>query len=386
MRVSDDMINRTLLNYLQQGRESVLNLQSQISSGLRVQKPSDDPGAYSLIRLHQTAYASAQQFQVNANRTEGRLGIIDGKLQQLSNLVQRVSEVVVAGSDSTKPPVDRQTMGEEVNHSLEDAVSLANTAYEGEYIFAGLKGDTPPYSVTRDSNGQITAVTCNGNQGTRFVEIGDGVYVPANLPGSDTTSAQGVFQSSTTDLFANLINIRDRLQAGNNLAAEEDVTAEAGGTIAVNSSYATGSSVRLSTTGTLPTGLNANTDYYVIRVSGTQIRLAATLADARNGVAIGFTNDGTGQLAMAQQSLADITREADHTSAILARVGAYLERVTLARKILAADVLSSTQGIDREGSVDTAKAVTELAGRQTTYEAALAVTARMMNVSLLNYM
>ena len=55
----------------------------------------------------------------------------------------------------------------------------------------------------------------------------------------------------------------------------------------------TGTLVTVSTTGTLPLGLSA-TDYYLIRVSDGTCRLAATLADARNGVCVNILNNGSG--------------------------------------------------------------------------------------------
>ncbi|MEI6808969.1 MAG: flagellar hook-associated protein FlgL [bacterium] len=386
MRISNEAMTRTMLGYLQRGRASVYDLQQQISSGLRVQRPSDDPGAYSLIRYYQMADAATRQFQVNTTRTEGRLGVTDGKLQDLSNMVQRVSELVVSGSDGTKSPADRKAMGEEINQYVEDAVALANTTHEGEYIFAGLRTDTVPYTVTRDANGKISAVTYQGNQDTRSVEIGENVYVPANLPGSDTASEHGVFQSSDTDVFADLIHIRDRLMAGENLAGTEDCTADAtADTLTIKGVYATGSTVRLSTTGVLPAGLNGDTDYYAIRISPTEIRLALTMTDARAGTAIDFTDNGTGQLSVAQQSLGDIGRYAEHQSAIMARVGAYQERVALSVKVLNANVLNNAKGIEREASADVAAAATELASRQTAYQASLAITSKMMNMSLLDY-
>jgi len=386
MRVSDEMISRTLTSYLQRGRDSIFDLQSQISSGLRVQRPSDDPGAYSLIRSYQAQDACAKQFQVNANRMDGRLGMTDTKLRSASEILQRVSELVIAGSDGTKPPADMKAMGEEVNQYLEELVSLGNTKYEGEYIFAGLLTNTEPYAVTR-TDGIITAVTYQGNADTRSVEIGYGVYVPSTLPGSDPSSTNGVFQSENTNLFLDLIHVRDRLMEGENLVAAEECSVDAPNIITTQGVYATGGRVRLSSTGTLPAGLSADVDYFTIRVSDTEISLAATLEDALAvpPVAIAFTA-GTGQLSVTKQSLAAITHDLDQITTVLARVGAYEERVNFAKKYLAADVLRAAEGIEREGAVDVAKVATEMTSRQTAYEAALAITSKMMNTSLLNYM
>lgn len=58
--------------------------------------------------------------------------------------------------------------------------------------------------------------------------------------------------------------------------------------------WVTGMKVRATTTGVLPTGLAALTDYFVIRVSATTIKLAATLANAVAGTAIDLTAQGSG--------------------------------------------------------------------------------------------
>lgn len=58
--------------------------------------------------------------------------------------------------------------------------------------------------------------------------------------------------------------------------------------------WITGMKVRATTTGTLPTGLALATDYYVIRDSGTTIKLASSLANAVAGTSIDITAAGSG--------------------------------------------------------------------------------------------
>lgn len=64
--------------------------------------------------------------------------------------------------------------------------------------------------------------------------------------------------------------------------------------ITVNRSFQTGDPVRLKTTGTIPAGLAVATNYYVIRVSSTVIKLATTQANADAGTAIDITSVGAG--------------------------------------------------------------------------------------------
>jgi hypothetical protein len=57
--------------------------------------------------------------------------------------------------------------------------------------------------------------------------------------------------------------------------------------------YATGLKVAATTAGTLPTGLSA-TDYYVIKVDASTIKLASSAANAIAGTAVNITGDGSG--------------------------------------------------------------------------------------------
>ena len=386
MKVTSESAGRMLTYYLLQNRDSVYKLQEQISSGKRVSRPSDDPGSFSLIQQFRQTESCLAQYTTNATRLTERLQTADAKLQDAVEITHRVSEIIVSASDSSKTPVDRQAMGKEVNQYLEEMVNIANTNPEGEYIFAGLRSDTAAYSVTRDADGNITAVTYNGSTETRMVEVGAGVYVPANIPGSDTTSAQAIFQTSETDIFANLILLRDRLMAGENLVDEEQFTVDAGTDIlTVANRYATGAVVELSSTDTLPGGLSADTEYYAIRVSATEIQLAASLEDARAGIAIDIYDAGTGDLGIKQQSLAENTRDLDHLNAILSTLGAYEERVEFNSDLLAARQLEVDGNLEDEESLDIASAVTDLANKKTAYEAALSVTSALLSTSLLDY-
>lgn len=62
----------------------------------------------------------------------------------------------------------------------------------------------------------------------------------------------------------------------------------------ITGTYITGDLVRVSSTTTLPSPLTEDTDYWIIKISTTEIRLAETLSDAYAGNEITLTDDGTG--------------------------------------------------------------------------------------------
>jgi len=82
-------------------------------------------------------------------------------------------------------------------------VSLANTSYQGQYIFAGT-ANTQPYVLDSSSS---SGVSYKGNQGTNSVTIGNGYSLQINLPGSQIFDGTGadVFQA-INDLITGLQN------------------------------------------------------------------------------------------------------------------------------------------------------------------------------------
>jgi hypothetical protein len=64
--------------------------------------------------------------------------------------------------------------------------------------------------------------------------------------------------------------------------------------LTVAEAWATGTKVRCATDDTLPSPLAVDTDYYVIYVGATTMKLATTLANAQDGTEINITDTGTG--------------------------------------------------------------------------------------------
>jgi flagellar hook-associated protein 3 FlgL len=372
--------------YLTNQRDSVYQLQDQIASGKAVTVASDNPGAYDLVARLTTSESCIEQYLLNTKRLQSDLLESDNCLTQITDKLQRVSEIIINCGDSSMTPEYQEAAAAEVDVILEDIVALANSNPNGRYLFAGLRTDTPAYEVTRDAEGYITDVTYQGNSEVRQVEIAKGVYNPANIPGSDTSGGAAVFETQTTDLFGSLIQLRDRLAAGENLVALEGFTADAGSdTLTVSNQFSTGCSVTLSTEdGTLPSGLDPDRSYYVIKLSDTQIQLADTMENARAGIAVDFTDNGSGTLTLTQESLTDNEREIDHMLTMLSSIGSQEKRMELNITYLTNQQENNLKGLERERDLDVTQAVTELEYQKSAYEASLRITSSLLEISLVN--
>jgi flagellar hook-associated protein 3 FlgL len=382
MRVTDEMSYRMISGNLSSGQKGIYNLQRQISSGKAITRPSDDPGMYEIIQRLRADLANDTQYERNIEQAGRELLSTEDSMRNCIAILQRANELAIRASDATSSVSDRQTMGTEVNQLLESLIGIANFSEGGRYRFAGMRSDTKPFT-TADANGDglIDSVSYNGSLEIKQIEASKGIFIPVSFPGSNTGGQNAVFQTQTADLFNTLIDLRDRMLAGENLAESRIATADAGtDALTVSGSYTTGARIRISSTGTLPGGLSADTDYYVISAAPGSIQLAATLADARAGTpVIDLTSAGTGTISVESLTAGTITDDIDHVLTLVSTVGARQESLSLYSDILIAHKANIIRTLDDTESLDIAQAMMDLSQQQAAYQAALSASSLFLN-------
>jgi flagellar hook-associated protein 3 FlgL len=181
MRVTSGMSQRHVLADLRRVQERLANAQSQVSSGKRIEKPSDDPlGAERAMRLNdQLATTSGYRNAVDESRSW--LDATDSALDSLNQIVQHVRELTLQAANGSTSDAGRQSIKQQIDQLTEEAKSTLNSAYDGRYIFSGTKTDTPPYSAA-------TGDVYQGDASPVVRQIGPGVSVQVNVTGDDVLS------------------------------------------------------------------------------------------------------------------------------------------------------------------------------------------------------
>lgn len=180
MRVSTSQLYRQGLNTMQSQQASLQHTQLQISSQLRILKPSDDPaGAVKVLNLNANIEV-IDQFSRNISVAESSLGFEESIVTNVNTNLQRIRELVVQGNNSTNSDADKESISQEIYERLDELVSLSNTRdASGEYIFGGYKVGSPPFVESGGS------VSYQGDQGQRMVQIGESSQVAIRDSGED---------------------------------------------------------------------------------------------------------------------------------------------------------------------------------------------------------
>jgi len=185
MRISTNSITQQGLEAMLRQQNELAKTQLQVSSGKRIQTPSDDPiGAVKMLDL-QRQIGLSQQYQDNADVADSRLSTTDGTLKSVGDIMQRIRELAVQALNDTNSDESRQGIGEEINQLNETLVALANTTdANGEYIFSGYQSDVQPFDTA--------TFAYNGDGGQRQLRVSDGYLVEINEPGNDLFVTQTV--------------------------------------------------------------------------------------------------------------------------------------------------------------------------------------------------
>ncbi|MBB5320348.1 flagellar hook-associated protein FlgL [Marinobacter oulmenensis] len=174
IRISSQQIFSGGINRLQGINTELLETQQQISTGKKVNKPSDDPVAAARILKLDQELRRVETYERNANLADNRLKQEESALASSVDIIQRVRELAVQAGSGTLSPNDRESIAAELEERLGQLANIVNTRdASGEYIFSGFQGQTPAFA--RDGAGDWKY---QGDEGQRVLEIDDGVTVP----------------------------------------------------------------------------------------------------------------------------------------------------------------------------------------------------------------
>jgi flagellar hook-associated protein 3 FlgL len=204
MRVNPDMSGDILAAIWQTQNQENTALQ-QMSSGKRVNVPSDDPLAAAQMIGNQAQSNRADQYLQNVDTLTNQLQTADTALGSAVTAVTQAITLGVQGSTGTLSSANRQQIVQNLQGIQSQLVQLANTAVGGNYLFGGTASTAPPYTLDPTNS---SGVVYNGNSGTNTVQVADGLNLQTNMPGNQ------LFQNSAGDIFGSLQGLITALQTG----------------------------------------------------------------------------------------------------------------------------------------------------------------------------
>jgi flagellar hook-associated protein 3 FlgL len=204
MRVTESRMIELAGAGVARARERAAQSGEQLSSGVRVAHPSDDPVAWGEgMRAEARAAASGGRGQAIA-RSRERLVDVDGALAGIGEVLARARELAIELGNDSYAAGDRAAAAVEVRGLRAQVLALANLqASDGEYLLAGSQGGSAPF----DPTGAYL-----GDDARRSVEVGEGQQAVVGVPGSVLTVSSGVDILGALDSLASALAANDGVQ------------------------------------------------------------------------------------------------------------------------------------------------------------------------------
>jgi flagellar hook-associated protein 3 FlgL len=183
---------------LQQQQERVNTLSQQVSSGSRINQPSDDPVSAQQVLNLKGLMSATDQYSRNIQTGTTWLNQMDSTMGNMNNLLVSAKQLATQMANATYSASDRQNAAVEASQLRDQMISLGNTQIGGKYVFGGFVSDQPPFDATGNFNGTDDQVN---------IQVDQGSYIPINYSGGKLLRGGTPAGSSGTDVIGVLNNL-----------------------------------------------------------------------------------------------------------------------------------------------------------------------------------
>jgi flagellar hook-associated protein 3 FlgL len=195
----------SFLAAINQLEAKVARAQGEIGSGLRVNKPSDDPSVVSDILQINSTLARNTQIGQNLSNVTAEVNGGEAALSSAVSTLDNVATLASQASNFNRTAADRAEAAVQIQDQLQNLIGDANTSVGGRYVFSGDTDQTAPYALDLTTTNGTTPYA--GTAATRQVED------PRGGSFAVSQTAQQIFDAPGAGVFAAVNAIRVALLA-----------------------------------------------------------------------------------------------------------------------------------------------------------------------------
>jgi flagellar hook-associated protein 3 FlgL len=209
MRVDPSYITN-LVGSLDQAQANEQQLSSELSSGVSITSLGQNPvgAGQNVLLLNQMQQDDS--FTASASLVTGQLQVADSALGSVVSELTQAVTLATSANNGTLNASDVKSISSQISGILDEVQSLANTSYQGQYIFAGGQTGAAPFSTSSGSSPEVT--TYSGNEDVNYLELPNGQKIQLNVPGDQiflgagTNSVFGALNALVADYSSGTVN------------------------------------------------------------------------------------------------------------------------------------------------------------------------------------
>jgi len=195
MRV-DPLYMTNLVGSLDQTQLTEQKLTEELSSGVRFHSLSDDPisSGQNVLLLNQIQQDDS--FTQSSSLVTGQMQVADSALGSVVSQLTQALSLAISANNGTMNGNNLKSIASQLTSILNEVEALANTSYEGQYVFAGGQTGTVPFSTSNATSPAVTSYSGDGN--INYLHTPNGQKIQLNVPGDqifDGAGANSVFKT-----------------------------------------------------------------------------------------------------------------------------------------------------------------------------------------------
>lgn len=192
---------------LQSQSASTAKYQQQITSGVKIERPSDGSVEFVTLIDYKARDARLGNYKETINSATLALNSGVNYLTEANSVLTKAFDLGLDGANAATDGPASLAIATEVDAILDRMIDLSNAKNGDSYMFGGTKISDPPFVVTaRDTQGRPLAVSYQGSDERSKGSVSQGYTVDTLYPGNR------IFQESGGDAFTSLMALRDALR------------------------------------------------------------------------------------------------------------------------------------------------------------------------------
>ncbi|MCF7927989.1 MAG: flagellar hook-associated protein 3 [Spirochaetales bacterium] len=411
-RISTNMPNNDMQFYMLRRQWEMNKVQNSIAEQTRLQELRDDPIAAAHAVRYESLIGRMNQFSENIEQIRSRNRVAEGHMQEAVDILHRVRELAVQGSNGTYAESDLNKMGTEVNELLEELVLIANAkGGDGSNLFGGSSVEGTSFRtrmgrIPGSNERVITNVDYLGTNKKVQAELSDNEYVTMNFPGNEVFWAENQEVYAQPDATGYIVqedssiiidDTKIDLKAGDNITAIMNRINSSDAAVKANLDPVKNSLVLKTTTphqlwvedgeggtvmrdlgvvdpdGTMPENLDSSVRKFGGSLFDMVINLRDNLLEGNHEQVGG-------------SALKGIDKAMNNLLSQVAELGGREQRINMSYQRLQSEIPEITGQYSRETDPDMASAITDLKMLEHTHKAALGTAGRILQPTLLDFL
>jgi flagellar hook-associated protein 3 FlgL len=208
-RVTNMSTSSNIASYIALNRQRSAEAQEQLTTGKRINRPSDDPTSAGAVMRLRTSQNIIDQFRRTASSVKDNLLVADGALDSFEQRLDRTRAVLARAGSGLISGDNGKSLAVEIDGLRSQFLAIANMRSNDQYVFGGTRQDAPPFDPATLAPSATASAALHMQ------------LEPDTAPVASSVMAETVFSDATGTIFETLTDVAAALRGTGDEAADK---------------------------------------------------------------------------------------------------------------------------------------------------------------------